>query len=91
MPPPNRFSPAGAWSVVRANYVVRGGVHTPSTSELLQLLESAPGARIAGGRIYDAITAVVAESTLADALLTFNTRDFAPLLRTVALVTPRES
>lgn len=89
MPPPNRFAPAEAHVLVRQDYAERGTVLALGPEDSLRMLETAADRSIAGGRIYDAITAEIAELANADVLLTFNIRDFEAIVRTVSVHAPQ--
>jgi predicted nucleic acid-binding protein len=88
MPPPGRFLPAAAWSAIEWNYVGRAKVVALKAQQILELVRSAPGRNIVGGRTYDAVIAAVADSSGAETLLTFNERHFAPLLGRARVVVP---
>lgn len=80
MPPPNRFSPHGAWAVIQSDFIARAqAVAGLDSTEILRLLAEAPARGVSGGRTYDLLIAATAERAGADLLLTFNIRHFADL------------
>jgi predicted nucleic acid-binding protein len=81
LPPPHRLAPEDALSLVAANFIAGAETITFDAAAYHHLLHDAPGAGIAGGRIYDRVIAACAIQAKATALLTFNVRDFAPFAR----------
>jgi len=88
LPAPHRLAPIDAWTLVEANFVERADVVALDGPAAVALLASLPGAGIAGGRTYDALTARCAQQAVAGALLTFNSRHFDPAPPGVAIVEP---
>ena len=64
--------------------------HALSEDGYLSVLSSAPNTGTVGGRTYDAVIMACAVDAGVDALLTFNDRDFLPLVRDdVEIVVPK--
>lgn len=79
-PPPHRLSPVEALALLEANFMgdaVEAAVLAPD--EYRRLVRTAPEQGIAGGGIYDAVIMACALGAGAEALLTFNDRQFRPL------------
>jgi predicted nucleic acid-binding protein len=80
LPTPHRISPADSLALLEGNFMTDTvELVTLRTDAYRDLLRSAPGRRIAGGRLYDAVIVACARAARVDALLTFNDRHFAPL------------
>jgi predicted nucleic acid-binding protein len=75
LPPPLRTTPEQAFEVLRSTFG-----HMPvaglAADDVWQLLESFANRGMYGGRIYDAVIAHAARKAGAEAILTFNVRDF---------------
>ena len=78
LPPPHRLSPRDALALLEANFLRGKRVLGLSGRTYRELLRSAPERRIVG-RVYDAVIVECAVGGAANALLTFNERDFLPL------------
>jgi predicted nucleic acid-binding protein len=88
LPAPHRLSTADAWTLLRTNFVEAGAVTEISGRQQINLLKQLAAAGIGGGRSYDAVIAAAAHHGGADALLTFNPRDFEKLPQTPRIVEP---
>jgi predicted nucleic acid-binding protein len=88
LPPPYRLRPADALGLVEG---VRDQceVVALSAAETWSLLRKLPGGGIAGGSTYDALVAACARKGSADAIVTWNVRDFERVAEGLEVVSPR--
>lgn len=91
LPAPYRLAPRAASDLLRASFLDNAAsVIALDAESYVQLVERAVREGVAGGRIYDAVIAACGRVAAAEVLLTFNDRDFAPLVgRDVMIVVPR--
>jgi predicted nucleic acid-binding protein len=90
LPRPRRLVPADALALIEDEFLRRATVVTLDEVAYMELLRRAVREGVAGGRIYDAVIAACARVAAADVLLTFNDRDFTPLVgRDMMIVVPR--
>jgi predicted nucleic acid-binding protein len=83
-----RLTPEAAFRLIRASFVEKGTVVALAPGQYMEVLWDAARSAIAGGRIYDAVIAATARAANADAILTFNVRDFAGLAAGIAVLEP---
>ena len=88
LPAPHRLSTADAWTLLRTNFVEAAAVTEISGRQQINLLQQLAASGIGGGRSYDALIAADARHGGADALLTFNPRDFERLPQTPPIFEP---
>jgi predicted nucleic acid-binding protein len=79
LPPPHRLSASDALQLIDATFATAGRVVSLDPRTYVGMLRAAPGAGVAGGRIYDAVIAQCAIKGGAAVLLTFNADDFVAL------------
>jgi predicted nucleic acid-binding protein len=80
LPPPHRLSPADGWLLIRASFVDHAAEVVALDSDAIQRLLDEHAARgVAGGGIYDALIVGCALKAGANAILTFNARQFRPV------------
>lgn len=80
LPPPRRLSPGEGWELLRVSFVERAAAVVALDSVAYRrLLEDAASRGVSGGGIYDAIIIGCAVAAKADAILTFNERQFRML------------
>ena len=75
-PPPNRFSPADAVTLIERGILSIATVVALSSEEYVELIRHAARDGVSGGQIYDAVIVATARAAGADELLTFNERHF---------------
>lgn len=80
LPAPHRIAPKDARTLLNETFDNSAELVTLSAQEMWRLLNSAPDHHISGGRIYDAQILACAQKARATRFLTFNERDFAPLM-----------
>lgn len=90
LPPPHRLSPTDGKTLLEANFMDDAvEMVALEADSYRRLLRSAPERSISGGRIYDAVIVSCALVAKAEALLTFNERQFRLLAgKAVAIVVP---
>jgi len=90
LPPPHRLSPADGLALLEANFMDNAvAMVTLESDSYRHLLRSAPERSISGGRICDAVIVSCALAAKAEALLTFNERQFRLLAgKALAIVVP---
>lgn len=79
LPAPHRLSPDDALSVIEANFLSGVKVVSIEAETCRTILRGAPAAGIAGGLVYDAVTAACARQEKVRTLLTFNESHFRRL------------
>jgi len=79
LPARHRVAPAVALELLRTSFERRVRVVTLSAEEIWALLDGAGRLQIAGGAVYDARILAAARKAGADALLTFDVRDYERL------------
>jgi predicted nucleic acid-binding protein len=79
LPPPHRLSSADAFALIEGNFIDVGRLIALDGGSYRSVLRNLAQDGIAGGRAYDAVIVRCAVKAKATVLLTFNTRDFAPL------------
>lgn len=90
LPQPRRLAPAEALTLIEDEFLRRATVITLDEGAYLDVLRRAVREGVAGGRVYDAVIAACARAAAVDTLLTFNVRDFTPLVgREMTVVVPR--
>ena len=91
LPAPYRLSPRAASDLLRVGFLDNAAsVIALDAESYVHLVERAVTEGVAGGRIYDAVIAACGRAAGADFLLTFNDRDFTPLVgRDMRIVVPR--
>lgn len=72
LPAPHRLAPADALTLLEANFVLSATLIALTAANYRSLLQQAPGAGVAGGRIYDGVIAACARKANVQVLLTFN-------------------
>jgi predicted nucleic acid-binding protein len=90
LPSPHRLAPTDAWKLIEVNFIENAQVVALNGSTYVKLLGRSAGQLIGGGRTYDAIIAECAKLAKGSALLTFNSRDFAPPLDAVPVIEPSQ-
>ena len=88
LPAPHRLAPSDAWALVKGNFVERATVTTIDARAHVAVLARLAGARIGGGRTYDAAIAAAARDAGADVLLTLHSRHFDPPPDGLTIVEP---
>ena len=89
LPAPHRLSPADALALLRANVPSGTKIVSLDAKDHLAVLEEAAEARVAGGRIYDALIARAAREGGANVLVTLNEAHFRDLVpEEIELVNP---
>ena len=89
LPPPGRLRPQDAATLLRGTFAGRARLAALSDEAGWELLDSLSEAGIAGGATFDAHVLACARSAGAQALATFNRRDFERFgLRGIALIRP---
>jgi predicted nucleic acid-binding protein len=92
LPPPYRLRDEDALELIEDNFVCRSRLIALDAPSYTKLLRAAPGARVRGGRIYDALILACAVKAGASALLTFNNAHFVDLAPDgIAVVVPSRS
>jgi predicted nucleic acid-binding protein len=81
LPPEYRLSPAEAAMLVQEEVFARMAIHDLPAGDRLRLVQSAARDGVAGGRIYDAHIAEVAQASGAGVVVTDNRRHFVSALR----------
>jgi len=76
MPTRPRLTPAAARQMIRTNIEPFGETMALRPTDYRRVLDDVASLGLAGGVVYDALAARVAQKAKVDALLTFNTRDF---------------
>ena len=71
-----RISPQDALTLIQDNITPYARIATLSGEEYVRLIEQLAQHGVAGGTVYDAIIAAVAEQSSVDRLLTINVRHF---------------
>ncbi len=90
LPRPRRLAPADALALIEDEFLRRATVVTLGEAAYTELLRRVVREGVAGGRVYDAVIAACARAATVDILLTFNERDFTPLVgRDMMIVVPR--
>ena len=87
LPPPRRTAPAKALRALRGSFANMPVVGL-AADHVWPLLETFASRGISGGRIYDAAIAHVAREAGAEAILTFNVRDFENVVEGLQVLTP---
>ena len=91
LPPPERVSPANALAAIQQTLLERAEIVALETDAYFPFLRQAAQSGVAGGRIYDAVIAACAVRAKVDTVVTFNRRDFRPLLPdSIEVVVPSE-
>ena len=80
LPPPHRLAPRDALAVLDASFIRAGRTVALDPVSYRTLLAQLAKEGIAGGRSFDAVIARCAVKAKATALITFNARDFLPLV-----------
>jgi predicted nucleic acid-binding protein len=75
-----QFSPGIVKRIIKENIISIAQIVTLSDKEYFEIIEKTADYNLAGGIIFDAIIAGVAEKMKVDTLLTLNIRDFKRLL-----------
>lgn len=88
LPDPFRMSPADAWRVINASFVLKSELALLDRTAHISLLGELAAAGIGGGRTYDALIAEAAREAGATVLLTFNRRHFEPAPHGLSIVEP---
>jgi predicted nucleic acid-binding protein len=91
LPAPYRLAPVDAHALVVANFLDATEIETLDAVAYRAMLDAAPGQRVAGGQIYDAVIATCARRARVAALLTLNARHFRALEQDFEVVTPADS
>jgi predicted nucleic acid-binding protein len=78
LPPPHRLDATDALILLDTNFVRGTTLVALDAAAYRTLLRAAPGERITGGRIYDAVIAACARKAGARTVLTFNIAHFTP-------------
>jgi predicted nucleic acid-binding protein len=79
LPPPHRISPADSWALLEGSFLMISAELVALNAETYRnILQTAAGRGIAGGRLYDAVIVACAQAAYVDVLLTFNERQFVP-------------
>jgi predicted nucleic acid-binding protein len=90
LPQPRRLAPADALALIEDEFLRRAAVVTLDEAAYTEVLRRAVRDGVAGGRVYDAVIAACARTAAVEVLLTFNDRDFTPLVgRDMMIVVPR--
>ena len=87
LPRPFRASPAEAFRALRITFT-DVPVASLSSRDVWPLLETFANRGIYGGRIYDTAIARASRDAGADAILTFNVRDFEDLVEGLQVLSP---
>jgi predicted nucleic acid-binding protein len=88
LPSPHRLAPRDAWTLVHANFMVKGRIVTLAGAEYARLLARLAEQGIGGGRVYDAVIGECARRAGAGVLLTLNKQDFDPSPDGVSIIEP---
>jgi predicted nucleic acid-binding protein len=80
LPPPHRLSPIDAMTLLDSNFLTGSTLTALDVKTYTTLLRNASGKGIAGGRVYDWVIAACAVKANVSVLMTFNAKDFMPLL-----------
>jgi predicted nucleic acid-binding protein len=89
LPPPYRLRDEDALELINDNFLRPSRLVALDAASYARLLRAAPGARVRGGRIYDALILACAVRAGASALLTFNDAHFVDLAPPgIAVVVP---
>jgi predicted nucleic acid-binding protein len=88
LPSPHRIAPADAYAVLSESFREGVSIVSLSSRSIWPMLEELAQAAIAGGRTYDAAIARAARAAQAEAILTFNRRDFEALRSGLQILEP---
>lgn len=80
LPPPHRLSPVDTMTLLDSNFLRGSTVTALDARAYTALLQNASQKSIAGGRVYDWVIAACAVKANASILITFNAKDFVPLV-----------
>jgi predicted nucleic acid-binding protein len=80
LPHHRRLVPDDALALIEASFVGPSQVVALDPGAYVDLLRRAPGGKVAGGRIYDAVIAACARQADVGVLVTFNVAHFRPLV-----------
>jgi predicted nucleic acid-binding protein len=74
------MAPDDALTVLRSTFFDRAVLIALDEAAYRSIISNAPANGVVGGRVYDALIAACAVQANVNAVLTFNARDFRPLL-----------